>query len=145
MAKFKPAPTSQTETPFMRATLDEIAAAGHLVCRLNRDKKAGDGNRWRFVPPAGYELQANHAALVGKWLSSGLIDAIVGVAGGRTIWLEFKRPDGTGKLSEEQKLFRDAAIALGHEWRLVDSRRDVADLIKPAGMTMADYVAINFD
>lgn len=147
MARFKPAPTapdSQAETPFMRETLDDIAAAGHMVMRLNRDQHKGDLNRWRFIPPAGYELPAGHAHLAGKWLHKGVPDAVIGVAGGGTVWLEFKRLDGKGKFSVEQEYFRDAMIALGHDWRLVDSRRDVADLIKPAGLTMEMFLAINF-
>jgi hypothetical protein len=63
---------------------------------------------------------AQTAALKRLGLLPGVPDLVFHLPGGQTAFLEIKRPDG-GRLSPEQLIFKDAAIALGCKWALATS------------------------
>lgn len=85
--------------------------AKRTVCKALRD----DG--W-FVP---WILQQ------GIGVYKGIADRFA-IKGGRTVWLEFKRPRG-GKQSEDQIAFERDVKAHGGEYRVVRGLEDVADML----------------
>ena len=68
---------------------------------------------------------------------AGVPDITIILPGGRTAYMEVK--SAKGKLSDDQKAFRDAAQKRGAEWTLVRSVDDAATAlelwsIEPAGV-----------
>lgn len=61
-------------------------------------------------------------------MRKGVPDLVIILPDGRCGWAELKRPKG-GVLSDEQKGWRDALIAFGHDWRLIKSLDDMTDFI----------------
>lgn len=58
----------------------------------------------------------------------GMVDLVVALPGGRTVWCELKAPDG--RLSEAQKKFRLGLLHHGHEWREVRSFRRFVQIME---------------
>lgn len=63
---------------------------------------------------------------------SGVPDLVFHLPGGRTGFLEIKRPDG-GVLSLEQRAFRDAVLALCCQWEKVTSITEALAVLKDWG------------
>ncbi len=61
-------------------------------------------------------------------LRPGAPDIVIILPNKRAAWAELKRPKG-GRLSEDQKEWRDLLQALGHDWRLVRSLDDMKDYV----------------
>ena len=59
----------------------------------------------------------------------GVPDVLLLGEGGRTLFVEFKHPNGKGKLSELQKVVIDEMRGLGADVRVIDSFEDFMEAL----------------
>lgn len=92
---------------------------------------------FRWNPWAGLAFRVNTGGVWSKerqtFLKSpnvtpGFPDIIVARPIGLTAWLELK--SDVGKLSPDQRLFRDAVMQLGHDYHVIRSLDDVENIFK---------------
>ena len=75
---------------------------------------AAPGVYWFAIPNAG-KRSANHAMkMKAEGLRAGVADLCIMLPGGRSAFLELKKPGG--RLSPEQKAFGETCKFLGHPW-----------------------------
>jgi hypothetical protein len=84
-----------------------------------------DGSYLLAIPNGGKRSKVEAAILIGMGVRAGAADLCVILPGGRCGWVELKH--GDGRLSKEQRAFRDRCLELGHlhaEARTIDQVRD---------------------
>lgn len=88
------------------------------------------------IPNGEGRSKATAGILKAMGVRAGASDTILILPQGRTVWLEFKRPDdpsGKGRQSLSQKLFEADLKALGHEYAVVASTDEFIALLKRVG------------
>lgn len=80
------------------------------------------------IPNGGKRAAIDMTMLKREGLLAGAVDIFVMLPKGITLWLEFKTEGG--RLSDEQKAFRDIAIMLGHKHYDVWSSFEAVSLVK---------------
>lgn len=88
--------------------------------------------------PNGSVLAGNEAQraiqmrkLKATGLRPGMPDILIILPGGRCAWAELK--SDKGRLSAAQEGWRDALVALGHDWRLIRSTDDMTNYLGELG------------
>lgn len=82
-----------------------VLPAGSIVATISTERRGGgatEQERARFG-----------AALKKSGVVTGFLDAVAVIPGGRSIWLEWKRPDG-GVVSDRQAGMHERMRSLGH-------------------------------
>jgi len=85
------------------------------VCEL-LDIQARPDMIWFAIPNGGHRHIAVAKLMKNEGVKRGIPDLAFLMPEGRSAWLELKVRGG--RLSPDQKLFRDRACKLGHEWGL---------------------------
>jgi hypothetical protein len=86
-----------------------------------------DGLDFRAIPNGGKRSRSTAIKLKAEGVKAGSPDTFALLPQGRTGWLELKTD--IGRLSDEQKQFRDKALALGHLWRMARSVREALEIL----------------
>jgi hypothetical protein len=86
---------------------------------------------WFAIPNGGARHIAVAKKLQAEGVKPGVPDLCFLLPGGRTAWLEMKIAGG--RLSPDQKVFRNYAFELGHPWAMATTLNEATDFLASVG------------
>lgn len=101
-------------------------------CKLYFEYSFPFTEHWRFfhIPNGGFRnlIEATRFKRIG--VKAGVPDVCIILNNGYTCWLEFKNPNGKGRLSDQQLQYRDNLIKSRHFWFLISSLDDFKNALE---------------
>lgn len=96
-----------------------------------------------FSVPNGTQLKPTQSRIAkAEGMLAGVSDVIILLPGGRTVFVEFKNPNGKGRQSPAQRDFEENVLAFGFEYLLWSEWKQVEDFINGRKKELAHHYKV---
>lgn len=116
---------SSTEHKLQVALMDYLALGGRKDLH------------WFAIPNGGFRHIRVASALKAEGVRAGTPDICFMLPEGKVAWLEMKA--AKGRLSPDQKRFRDVALSLGHHWAMANNIDEAIRIVSAWGVMRSAY------